>query len=270
MDHDEQPTGGQPFFWRVAEGVLYAEMPFSASIRPPLLTDWESQRAESFHSRQRRNLWLAGRALAKALVRERLQLNGMVEIREGVGGEPLVFRDGLPEPGVWLGIIYRHGRVAAVVADRPVSLDIRRVEADAADLTSRFVSRGEMRNLRRVFAAPQLACGVAWAVKEAALRAARCDVDGTSLTGVQLHADLGVTVGDVRLHTLALRVFDESVVAIVGRPLLHEQPVTRIVMEGEPQVEAASRLQAVVERSVARARRIAEARARWQGLRWQT
>ena len=271
----DQPKHGrtpldQPFFWRVADGVLYAEMPYSTSIRPPLLTQWESERAKSFNNPQRRNQWLAGRALAKALVRERLGIPGIVEIREGASGEPLVYRNGLPMPHVWLGMGYRHGRVAAVIADRPVALDIRRVEDGSAEVVSRFVGRAEFRILRKVFRGLPLACSVAWAIKEAAIRAARGGDHPDGLLNAKVLPDFGVSVGDVRMHTLALRVVDETVVAIVGRPLLHEKPVTRIVMSDAPSTATDEQVALSIDRSVARARRVAEARARWHRLRWQT
>jgi hypothetical protein len=62
---------------------MYAEMPLARSIRPPLLSEWESERVQQFKNRERRGSWLAGRALAKVLVKERLGMQGIVEIREG-------------------------------------------------------------------------------------------------------------------------------------------------------------------------------------------
>src|SRR4051794_14536260 len=108
---EEPRTSGRPFFWRIAEGVLYAEMPYSRAIRPPLLTEWESDRVREFRSSARRSRWLAARALAKALVRERLGLGGIVEIREGADGQPLVYRGGLLLADVWLGMSCQGDRV---------------------------------------------------------------------------------------------------------------------------------------------------------------
>lgn len=169
----QQRAGGTPFFWRVASGVMYAEMPLSRSIRPPLLSDWESDRVQAFRNRERRSPWLAGRALAKVLVKERLGLQGIVEIREGADGEPLVYQNGFPMPDVWLGISVRHGRVSCVLADRPVSLEVRNVKPAEAELVDGFSGRGEQRTLRRLLGSAHAAQSAAWAIKEAAQRAAR-------------------------------------------------------------------------------------------------
>jgi hypothetical protein len=87
---------------------------------------------------------------------------------------------------------------------------------------------------------------------------------------VRIDSSLGVQVGDgADLDVLALRYIDEVAVAIVGRFLLEERRTVRIVMD-EPPVEAqpaTPRLQAAIGRSMARARRITEARLRWQQLR---
>ena len=78
---------------------MYAEMPLNRAIRPPLLSPWESERVQAFRNRERRSRWLAGRSLAKVLVKERLGLGGIIEIREGADGEPLVYADGFPLTG---------------------------------------------------------------------------------------------------------------------------------------------------------------------------
>jgi hypothetical protein len=266
-----QRAESTPFFWRVASGVMYAEMPLSRSIRPPLLSDWESERVQSFRNRERRTRWLAGRALAKVLVKERLELPGIVEIREGADGEPLVYQDGFPMQDVWLGISVRHGRVSCVLADRPVSLEVRRHMSAETELIDGFVGRVEQRSLRRLLGSATAARSAAWAIKEAAQRAARVrTLQQVELRDVRIDSSLGVQVGDgADLDVLALRYIDEVAVAIVGRFLLEERRTVRIVMD-EPPVEAqpaTPRLQAAIGRSMARARRITEARLRWQQLR---
>lgn len=262
-----QHDGDGPFYWRVASGVLYAEMAFSKAIRPPLLTDWESTRVQAFRNRDRRSRWLAGRALAKALVKERLNMRGIVEIREGVAGEPLVYEDGFPRHDVWLGISVRHGRVACVLADRPVSLDVRSIEPVEVELVDSFVGRGEQRTLRRALGTATAARSAAWAIKEAAQRAARVRRD-TQLSDVSIDGAMSISVGDEhQLQVLALRVVDEIAVAIVGRALLEEHQNVRIVLDDAARDAATPRLQAAIERSMVRARRIAEARSRWQSVR---
>lgn len=255
-----------PFYWRVASGVLYAEMPLTRSIRPPLLTDWESERVQVFRNRERRTRWLAGRALAKALVKERLGMKGIVEIREGADGEPLVFENGFPRPDVWLGIAVRHGRVTCVLADRPVSLEVRRIEPTEVELVDRFLPRGEQRTLRRALGTAASARSAGWAIKEAAQRATRTrDVRG--LGDVSIDAELGVDIGEHRLQVLAVRIVDEVAVAIVGRFRLEERQNVRIVLDDAAREAATPRLQGAIERSMVRARRIAEARMRWQTAR---
>jgi phosphopantetheinyl transferase len=263
-----QRAAGTPFFWRVAAGVMYAEMPMSRAIRPPLLSEWESDRVQRFRNRERRSRWLAGRALAKVLVKERLGLQGIVEIREGSDGEPLVYEAGFPRPDVWLGISVRHGRVSCVLADRPVSLEVRCLKGSEAELVDSFTGRTEQRSLRRLLGSATAARSAAWAIKEAAQRAAR-STDGVELRDVQIDPSLGVQVGDAaELDVLALRYVDEIAVAVVGRFLLEERRTVRIVLDEPPQREAQTpRLQAAIERSMARARRIADARLRWQQLR---
>lgn len=265
---------GKPFFWRVASGVMYAEMPLARSIRPPLLSEWESERVQQFRNRDRRTRWLAGRALAKVLVKERLGLPGIVEIREGTDGEPLVYTDGFPRHDVWLGISVRHERVACVLADRPVSLEVRKARDAEAEVVDGFVGRVEQRSLRRLLGSAAAARSAGWAIKEAAQRAARTRLrSGLELRSVRIDPALGVQVGDdAEFDVLALRYVDEVAVAIVGRFLLEERRTVRIVLEDVPREPTAHapRLQAAIERSVARARRITEARMRWQQLRLDT
>jgi phosphopantetheinyl transferase len=261
---------GRPFFWRVAQGVMYAEMPLARSIRPPLLSEWESERVQQFRNRERRSRWLAGRALAKVLVKERLGIHGIVEIREGADGEPLVYSDGFPRHDVWLGISVRHDKVACVLADRPVSLEVRQVRPAEAEVVDGFVGRVELRSLRRLLGSANAARSAGWAIKEAAQRAARTRLSsGLELREVRIDPALGVQVGDsADLDVLALRYVDDVAVAIVGRFLLEERRTVRIVLEDVPKVDAPTpRLQAAIERSMARARRITEARTRWQQLR---
>lgn len=260
---------GKPFFWRVASGVMYAEMPLARSIRPPLLSEWESERVQRFRNRDRRAAWLAGRSLAKVLVKQRLGLNGIIEIREGTDGEPLVYSRGFPLADVWLGISVRHDRVSCVLADRPVSLEVRKVRESESEVVDGFISRGEQRALRRLLGSATAARSAGWAIKEAAQRATRMRLRGDmELRDVQIDTALGVQVGDgADLDVLALRYVDEVAVAIVGRFLLEERRTVRIVLEElEPVEQPVQRFQAAIERSVARARRIAEARMRWQQL----
>lgn len=267
LNRDGLPDENEPFFWRVGVGIMYAEMPFGANVRPPLLSEWESERVESFRSPRRRNQWLAGRALAKALVRERLQLTGIIDIREGSSGEPLIYRNGLPMPDVWLSIDYHDDRIASVVADRPVALDMRRTDAQIEPVARKLVTRSEHRVVRKSFDRNELIYGVSWAVKEAAVRASRAS-DNVSLSQVKIKGDMSVVVGDVPLYTLAVRVVRGMIVAIVGRPLLEEQPRTRIVWDESPDPDVPTRIVSAVERSIAKARRVADGRARWQRLRW--
>ena len=121
-----------------------------------------------------------------------------------------------------------------------------------------------------MFDTDQVALSVAWALKESALRATRAGHAGLTLQEARIQNDFSVDVDDVHMHAMAIRVLDGAVVAVVGRPLLHEQAVTRISLPGVPAVEeSVSRIAQVVERSVARARRMSDARARWQHrLRW--
>ena len=261
---------GTPFFWRVASGVMYAEMPLTRSIRPPLLSPWESERVQAFRNRDRRSRWLAGRALAKVLVKERLGLPGIVEIREGADGEPLVYADGFPLPNVWLGISVRHGKVSCVLADRPVSLEVRRAEESEAEVVDSFVARGERRTLRKLLGSDIAARSAAWAIKEAAQRAARLHQDpAAQMRSVHIDASLGVQASpdSADMDVLALRYLDDVAVAVVGRFLLEERRTVRIVLDEPAEPVAAPRLQAAIERSKVRARRIADARSRWQGMR---
>lgn len=252
---------------------MYAEMAMARSIRPPLLSEWESERVQQFRNRERRARWLAGRALAKVLVKERLGMPGIIEIREGADGEPLVYADGFPRHDVWLGISVRHGKVACVLADRPVSLEVRQVRDAESEVVDGFVGRVELRSLRRLLGSAQAARSAGWAIKEAAQRATRTRLSsGLELREVRIDPALGVQVGDsADLDVLALRYVDEVAVAIVGRFLLEERRTVRIVLEDVPKADAPTpRLQAAIERSMARARRITEARSRWQQLRTDT
>lgn len=266
-------TPDRPTFWMVAPGVLYAEMAFSRAIRPPLLSDWESERVLQFSNRDRRARWLAGRALAKAVVREQLDIGGVVEIREGSDGEPLLYQDGFPASDVWLSIACRHGRVVAVVSNRAVGVDIRRSHVGEASVVERFIGRNDQRNIRRVIGSVSDSRSVGWAIKEAALRAARSsNLSGPAeLSGVGIAPDLSVELRYGRLPTLAVRLHDHVAVAVVGAVDRPDQHVTKVVLDRESgKQEQQSALQGAIDRSLTRARRVAEARLRWQRLRWQT
>ena len=275
MDRAQQAAArrveeGKPFFWRVANGVMYAEMALNRAIRPPLLSPWESDRVSEFRNRDRRARWLAGRALAKVLVKDRLGISGIVEIREGADGEPLVYSDGFPLPNVWLGISVRHDRVACVLADRPVSLELRQIKDAEVELVDGFIARSEQRSLRRLLGSATAARSAAWAIKEAAQRAGRVRTNGSvELRDVHIDPALGVQVGadGADMDVLALRYTDEVAVAIVGRFLLEERRTVRIVLDEVATEQATPRLQAAIERSMVRARRIAEARNRWHQVR---
>lgn len=262
----------RPFYWRVAEGLLYGEMPFNTAVRPPLLSEWESDRVRQFKNPRRRAIWMASRALAKALVRERFGFAGIVEIREGVDGEPLVYRDGMPMPEVWLGVSCRNGRIAAVVGDRPVSVDVRSCDGGELALGDRLMQRSELRAMRRVFRSTDTAAGVIRAIKESALRATRRGGAAGSLQDVQIDGDFSVQLRSGsesgNLHVYAVRIIDDVVITVVGRSIENERAVTRVVAEESALNEPAA-LQSMLERSVARARRMTEARARWHRLRWQ-
>ncbi len=265
----------RPFYWRIGDGLLYAEMPYNSAVRPPLLSEWESERVAQFRNMQRRSAWLAGRALAKALVRERYGLKGIIEIREGADGEPLVYRGGLPAPDIWIGISCRGGRVSAVVGDRPVSVDIRQCDGRDAALADRMLDRAEMRALRKIFRTGDVAVAVARSIKESALCAVRGNASGRGdLASVRLDGEFNVQVdghGPSRpLHVFAVRVLDDVVVSVVGVCRDDERPITRVVTDAEHDVIEATAMQSMLERSVARARRMTEARSRWHRLRWQS
>lgn len=253
MAHDT--TAERPLFWRVGSGVMYAEMPYAASIRPPLLSPWESERVQRFRNTERRRQWLAGRALAKALVRERLDLQGIVDIREGSDGEPLVFRDGLPLPDVWLGIVVRHGRICAAVADRPVGIDVQALGGQNDRFARRVLDRRELRAMRRVFRSEMpLSVCAGWAVKEASVRAAR---SRCALGDVHLDETFTIEMAEGRMRALAIRVLADSVVAIVARPRVDERSTTRVIFTDRSSLENPSRVAALgtrVERLVARSR----------------
>jgi phosphopantetheinyl transferase len=257
----------EPLFWRVADGVHYTEVGYSSAIRPPLLSDWEIERATEFKNSSQRDRWLAARTVAKALVRERLKLTGIIEIRDR-NGQPLIYRAGLPVPDAWLSVEHRFGRIAAIIADRPIALDVQRIERGSLEVLRRVVSKSDARNLQRVVKDPAAAHAIGWAAKEAALKALRI-AEPVALSEISIDRTLGVTVGDRHVHLMGIRILDHAVVAIVGRPLLHEQLETRVVVDALPE-ETQSSLSSAIERSMARARRISEARARWQRLRWQT
>ena len=166
---------------------------------------------------------------------------------------------------MWLGISVRHDRVACVLADRPVSLEVRKVQPAEDELVEGFMTRGETRTLRRALGSAQAARSAGWAIKEAAQRATRMR-GRTELRDVRIDAGLSVQVADeALLDVLALRVVDDVAVAIVGRFLLEERRTVRIVLDDTARVQATPRLHAALERSMARARRIADARTRFQG-----
>jgi hypothetical protein len=246
-------------------------MPWSNAIRPPLLSEWECERVARFSDRSRRSRWLAGRALAKALVRERFASTGIVDIREGSAGEPILYQSGLPEPTVWLGIEARQTTVAAVVADRPVSIAVS-ASMDEVDLAidPQMVAKGELKTLATLFDGDRnMARGAALAIKEAALRTVRAGMNGPRIREIEIDAEFGVVADDVQLRLLAVLSTDKQIVAVVGRQLLHERRVVRVVRDGLLSIYGpdAPKPPGAIERSKAKARRLADARSRWRGLR---
>jgi phosphopantetheinyl transferase len=257
-------------YWRVAPGIWYAEVPFSKSIRPPLLSEWESERAAAFNDADKRAMWLAGRALAKTLAKDWLGTKVTVEIREGRAGELVLYRGGLPVPDVWVSAVHRHGRIGVAIADRPIGVDLRRIDANTAPVAASFLTRAERWNLWKVFRDKPLGVACAWAIKEASVRALRSK-DPVELRDVTLGQDLAMVARGVRMHAYVVRVLNGSVVAIVGRPMADEPLITRLAIEDTRVDERGVRLDPPVERGTARAKRITDARSRWQQrLRWST
>lgn len=254
--------------------MLYAEMAFSRAIRPPLLSDWESARVLRFSNRERRARWLAGRALAKAVVREALELSGVIDIREGVDGEPLLYRDGFPAIDVWLSIECRHDRVVAVVSRRAVGVDIRRVGNGEAAMVERFIGRSDQRNLRRVIGSVGDSRSAGWAIKAAGLRALRHRFPGRAgdLNALTIGADLAIDSPAGQLQTIALRIHSHIAIAVAGHVASPADHVAKVVLDQPPAAprDEPSALQGAIDRSLARARRLADARMRWHRLRWQT
>ncbi len=288
MNKSEKQSDEMISFWRVAEGVVLAEMPVDAPVRPPLLSEWESAQAGSFRGVARRNTWLVTRALAKNLVREQTGLGGVIDIRDSEFGENVIFQGGMPVPDKWLSTCVKSGRISVLAGDRPIGMQMRCVHQADQELVSRFCSRNEFKTLHKLLAyeptVSDAVPSILWTIKDAAIDHLRGSNRATvQLSQVRLESDLTVTVDlsdsgyeSLSLHLFVLKESDGVWTAIVGKPVLGENVVTRIVIDAKRIEKTSDRDTAsskrwrsgARERAVIRARRIADARSRWQRLRW--
>ncbi len=166
-----------------AGNILYATMALDANVRPPLTSEWESQRINRFEDRDARTKWMAGRTLAKTALKTYFPeiRRSIPDIRDDEYGRPHVWADGRIAPDMFIDICVRHGRVAAVASDKPVGLALRQLDEAPPQLIDHLLTRGEREllllsvKLHSPDAAESWGRAGGWALKEAAVRAMGLD-----------------------------------------------------------------------------------------------
>ena len=261
MDDTAPPQ--TPRMWQVAPDVTYAEMPVGGSIRPPLLTPWESSRVQEMPAGPRRQRWLAERTLAKALLRAAGGRRGIIDIREGVLGQPLVYEHGMPAAGTWLATTRRGSRIGVAAGARPIGLSSRRPVDDDDLRAGGLISARELRTAKVLFRDVRIARALVWALKEAAVEALRRG--DFQLAELELTDSLELRCGDAHLRPLAIRVRRDAVVCVVAPASADGPDGPLLIVDPEVEDHTASRVRDAFERSLLRARRILDARYRRLG-----
>ena len=251
----------EPRTWRPARGVAYAELPAGVSVRPPLLSPWECERVAALGNQEVRDRWLATRALAKAVVRDQTDRRGIIEIRDGDGGRLIVYEGGFPVSDLWVSTVRGSERIAVLVSERPAGLAFRRFSEPDAQHDS-IIDRREMRVTRVLFRDVRVAAALAWALKDAALECLRRS--GARLADVKIGSDLRLHVGDRTLRPLAVRAGTRGITAVAVPARAGDPDGPLLIVDEAPSADGTPvpRLRDSIDRQLARARRILDARAR--------
>ncbi|MET9700976.1 4'-phosphopantetheinyl transferase superfamily protein [Streptomyces sp. NPDC006529] len=151
----------------------------------PVLSPAERRVADALPGR-RRTEWLAGRLVARRLVREVLAgaAHG-VEILPRADGSPHLLADGAPVPAVHVSLSHTAHHVAAALAPGPVGVDL--CETASAPAVLRVADHILSARERSVVGTdrPEALAG-AWALKEAAVKADRSGIYGDAARGIEI------------------------------------------------------------------------------------
>lgn len=142
--------------WKIdeTEGELMA-------LLPPLLRQHYDDRLQTFSHQERRLEWLATRVC----VHHSLGIEVPIDYREN--GSPY-----LKESPLRISVSHSRGKVAVIVSEFPVGVDIEFITEKAHQLQSRFLTSEEQTILSEILSTnlPTIACVKAWAAKEAAFK----------------------------------------------------------------------------------------------------
>lgn len=153
--------------------------------REPLLSPAERRLVRELPARRRAE-WVAGRLLAKQVVRELLSVPAdEVEVLPRADGSPRVLVGGSAVPGLNVSISHTAGHVAAALAPEPVGVDLCTTVSAPAVLrvADHVLSAGELSLIGTD--RPDALAG-AWALKEAAVKADRSGIFGAAARGVEI------------------------------------------------------------------------------------
>lgn len=197
--------------------------------RLALLSAEEHGRLETFAHHSRRTSFVLGRAAARLLVAERLQVPlDEVELTVAPGGAVDVVGAGL-----CLSISHSLDMAAVAIAERAVGVDVERIRAPHPKLHERIMGPRERIMVERLPVSFDQGTLLVWTLKEAVIKALqtglrrpmrsveldidyhdrRATVDGVDGEWVALFAIL-----DGYLLSLAYRAGDEPSVAVQGTP----------------------------------------------------
>lgn len=154
------------------------------SERIALLSREEVRRYESFRHDDRRRAFLLGRAAARTLAAERLGISpGDVDLEVAADGS-VYLRDSE------LRVSISHSGIlgAAVLAQRPVGLDVERIRKPHPGLRDRILSERERDEAGRLPIPPDETTLLYWTLKEAVLKGRRTGLR-QSTRSVELSVD---------------------------------------------------------------------------------
>lgn len=158
--------------------------PALAPRRLSLLSREEQGRLETFAHHSRRTSFVLGRAAARLLVSDRLQLP-LDDVRLIVSPGGAVDIDGAD---LRLSISHSRDMAAVAIADRAIGLDVERIRAPHPRLHERILSAREMQMLEQLPVPFDRSVLLMWTLKEAVMKALRIGLR-RSMKSVELDID---------------------------------------------------------------------------------
>lgn len=197
--------------------LMVGHLRLHAAIRPPLVSEWESERVLQFRSGGqlgRRAAWMAGRSLLKNMLNSDARYKGpqIADIREDERGLIELHQWGKIHPSLHAEVLTRGERIVAAISDRRVGAGICALDAPikAQTRTHAAIARG--------FINATGAHGpIIEAIIEAASRAGSCARSAIVLKKPLLQRGVFIEAAGVDMELIQLRIGDGYAVAVVER-----------------------------------------------------